>query len=1118
MSKDRRIKIGGVAASTALVLVLIVFLNPDLRKTGFAHQQNEVSWLKEQISSVEKVVKLQKTLLERSQSQINSFKREIGNIEKNLKTHSELIDSLNKDIEAAKKRLESAGTLSGPGKSKTISSESTLLKRFNKQLGIYEERTAKLDQMMSDIKGLLAGEEESYQSIEKKTILLQDEKKKLEKNLFEITLISCQDEDADKSQEHYAAKAWSTSQMSGKRVEELRDYCLNSKALKEAYCISETDGPAFTDIDCGKAGCRNGACVRLEKSDYACGEQDYCAAQDVHFDKNLCKFETVKGKDYCRILASGIEKKAGCASRCIRFVAENDNPFARAFQNIHAGKHLTWYLESTGLPLKESFIRDQIGIHFDLADEIYEKLNEVFGLDIREQMFIQITANPENRGVFWTPTNFGPGMGLHYSSFDDQNIHTLITHELINQFVGKVASGGWPDDWWVNHRSPFPNAVKPFVYKEMGRIEDFKRMRQGADSAGWKDYQQYLFFKELLDEQGIGVFKRMFRAMREDGVTDWSKIAKNPSILLSHYVAAYISIGAGRNLADEMNEKNLGQFGMHNPPNPEMDILPYKFSKEMIEEIIAARNLLWYASNRLNGNEDAGSRLYLKEGFEAIQNGDYKTGKKKALDVLKLIESSQETLQYTCPEDIKSGLCGPKEEIFPLDNKIVGKNVYIYGPGKVLETSDFKISLDAPEFLVMKKEYEIKVLIENLKGESREFKYTIWVCDPASVCADFYDVKDVANIEGAVEKTEGKNTFFQTTFNPNEEKHIKIILTPQKPTMVDTPVNFLLLSYFDDEPYNPYSIHFRSWIKPDELYLSDPDINKQIPPQLTECNGQFFPTFIDHPRYVEGGTEFSFGYLYSKCCNKIFYPSFDCCSDNDCQDEGGLTLSGYCVDGKCMPKAKSTNKAFGTKKLLVGYELNAEDSCEEIQLDSIDLQFKEDISKMEQYYDYMANTLLGKPSSYLNFEIAKAIKVPLGLNGFFGEGKSEQDILNYLSSHCNLNLDEFDLIILPTSVVQRGEAAGWALSIGGKVELYQKGNTPTLIHETGHLFGCYDRYTAMGGKLQWGKTLYGDYRSEGYDLISKGRIDELLLKTFQVCRGELGWTDLNRNNIVDIEE
>ena len=353
-----------------------------------------------------------------------------------------------------------------------------------------------------------------------------------------------------------------------------------------------------------------------------CIDRDYCRATDVRFDRSACTFENIGGEEYCRISASRGGKGFGCASPCLRYVEDNGNPYARAFRNIYNGKHLTWYLESDALSVKESFIKDQIGIHFNLADEIYEKLNQVFGLDVNERMFIEITSKEENRGVFWTPTDFGGGMGLHYDSFWDTKIHRLITHELVNAFVGKAVPGGWPTDWWVNHRSPFPNAVKPYVYKEMGRIEDFQRLQKMADDAGWKDYSQYLFFKELLDEQGLDLYKRMFAAMREDGIDNLDNIGPNPSVILSHYVAAYLSIAAGRNLADEMNAKNLGQYV---PPNT---IPKYRFDPSVIDAVINTRNNIHQLRNAVSGAGNPAAESLLAEAENYFRKGNYR----KAMD------------------------------------------------------------------------------------------------------------------------------------------------------------------------------------------------------------------------------------------------------------------------------------------------------------------------------------------------------------------------------------------------------------------------------------------------------------------------------------------------------
>ena len=65
---------------------------------------------------------------------------------------------------------------------------------------------------------------------------------------------------------------------------------------------------------------------------------------------------------------------------------------------------------------------------------------------------------------------------------------------------------------------------------------------------------------------------------------------------------------------------------------------------------------------------------------------------------------------YNCQEDIKSGLCGSQNDIFPLNNKNIGpKEIDVYGPGEVLQTPDFKITLYSPNFLLTYNKYEINI-------------------------------------------------------------------------------------------------------------------------------------------------------------------------------------------------------------------------------------------------------------------------------------------------------------------------------------------------------------------------------------------------------------------------
>ena len=125
--------------------------------------------------------------------------------------------------------------------------------------------------------------------------------------------------------------------------------------------------------------------------------------------------------------------------------------------------------------------------------------------------------------------------------------HILITHEMVNLFTGQVVSGGWPVDWWANHRSPFPlmTAVE-IEYALVPQMAVFHE-RQGREDP------LVGMFMHLKDQFGWAMFRKAFRTAIDDGI-HWDAFGGNPSALRTAYVAAYLQIGApediGRHSAD----------------------------------------------------------------------------------------------------------------------------------------------------------------------------------------------------------------------------------------------------------------------------------------------------------------------------------------------------------------------------------------------------------------------------------------------------------------------------------------------------------------------------------------------------------------------------------------
>ncbi|MGD0092142.1 MAG: hypothetical protein ABSE73_19685 [Planctomycetota bacterium] len=111
---------------------------------------------------------------------------------------------------------------------------------------------------------------------------------------------------------------------------------------------------------------------------------------------------------------------------------------------------------------------------------------------------------------------------------------------LVNLFTGKLVSGGWPLDWWADHRSPFPLMTAVQIETDlMPKVAETHAKQLGGDVEK--------MFTHFRDDIGWPLFVRAFKAAKEDGM-NWEKIDKNPSALRTNYVCAYLQIGAEQDL------------------------------------------------------------------------------------------------------------------------------------------------------------------------------------------------------------------------------------------------------------------------------------------------------------------------------------------------------------------------------------------------------------------------------------------------------------------------------------------------------------------------------------------------------------------------------------------
>lgn len=219
---------------------------------------------------------------------------------------------------------------------------------------------------------------------------------------------------------------------------------------------------------------------------------------------------------------------------------------------IHTGKHWVWYAPE-GIYRQH---KEDIERFYDYADREFGYITGAWGLRPKVQRFI-LWVRPETGGGFAAGDiaevhavtgKASPGIGVSYDAF--YNVANgikgywawvLMTHETVNLLTGQIVSGGWPVDWWADHRSPFPlmTAVQT-EYALVPEVAVFHARQLGGS------YER--MFVQLKDQYGWALFRKAFSLAVHDGI-NWDLIGQNPSALRTNYVCAYLQMGAPENLA-----------------------------------------------------------------------------------------------------------------------------------------------------------------------------------------------------------------------------------------------------------------------------------------------------------------------------------------------------------------------------------------------------------------------------------------------------------------------------------------------------------------------------------------------------------------------------------------
>ncbi len=220
--------------------------------------------------------------------------------------------------------------------------------------------------------------------------------------------------------------------------------------------------------------------------------------------------------------------------------------------HVHSGRHWEWYARA------DQFQANQKDFEalYEYADKAYDELSDNWGIKPKIDKYALLIY--EKTGGGFATGNIGevsaitkksaPGIGVSYDAFFNSAngikgywAYVLITHEMVNLFTGQIVSGGWPLDWWANHRSPFPLMTAVQIEYTLIPKVAIHHNQQTNDP-----FVQ--MFVQLKTKYGWHMFRSAFQKAIDDKM-DWSKLGPNPGFLLTNYVCAYLQLGAPEPIA-----------------------------------------------------------------------------------------------------------------------------------------------------------------------------------------------------------------------------------------------------------------------------------------------------------------------------------------------------------------------------------------------------------------------------------------------------------------------------------------------------------------------------------------------------------------------------------------
>jgi MYXO-CTERM domain-containing protein len=276
---------------------------------------------------------------------------------------------------------------------------------------------------------------------------------------------------------------------------------------------------------------------------------------------------------------------------------------------------------------------------FPFGDQVIDKLIALF--DVSPSNLPYYVEVGQSDGIAHTPSNFGPGVRVTGDAFWNEFGgvqgywgYLLVLHEFVNQWTGLV-TGGWPTDWWADHRSPFPNAMDYRIMDDLGlsdaaRVHRDRFLQQGTDNY---DPQVELFGETIFNLPGYGFegYRRAFSYIQADEMK-WNKLrdppdyamqttfgSGNPSKLLSEYVIAYLSLGGRTDLTDLFGPTGVGG----KPPSWTETWQAYTPDADSVGDIADAHCSLAAARAAIERDTASAAESAWNSAREAFWKGDY---------------------------------------------------------------------------------------------------------------------------------------------------------------------------------------------------------------------------------------------------------------------------------------------------------------------------------------------------------------------------------------------------------------------------------------------------------------------------------------------------------------